>query len=87
MSTDSDIAARIRTVLIDALSLNLREEDLQYSGKLDELAGLDSLAALEFVAALEKEFGVTFGPEGLNLETLRDLPRLAEYIATQTESA
>ena len=69
-----------------ALPIYLRGEDLQYSGKLDELVGLDSLAALEFVAALEKEFRVTFGPDGLNLETLRDLPRLAEYIATQTGS-
>ena len=86
MPNHSDIAARIRTALIDALSLNLREEDLQYSGKLDELVGLDSLAALEFVAALEKEFGITFGPERLELETLRDLPKLADYIATQTGS-
>jgi acyl carrier protein len=83
MIDEGGIASRIRKVLIDALSLNLEEEDLRYSKKLDELVGLDSLAVLEFVAALEKEFGITIEPEQLELEVLRDLERLAAYIAAR----
>lgn len=83
MIDESGIASRIRKVLIDALSLNLKEEDLRYSKKLDELVGLDSLAVLEFVTALEKEFGITIEPEQLELEVLRDSERLAAYIAVR----
>lgn len=83
MIDESEIASRIRKVLIDALSLNLEEEDLRYSEKLDELVGLDSLAVLEFVTALEKEFGITIEPEQLELEVLRDPNKLAAYIAAR----
>ena len=71
---------RIRRVFIASLRLNLTEEDLPYEQKLDEAAGLDSIAVLEFVAALEKEFGIELEPEFLEIDLLRDLPRLAAYI-------
>lgn len=71
---------RIRRVFIKSLHLNLREEDLAYEDKLDETAALDSVAVLEFVAELEKEFEVTFEPELLTIELVRDLKRLTEYI-------
>ncbi|MGP0076057.1 MAG: acyl carrier protein [Bryobacteraceae bacterium] len=75
-----DTLDRIRRVLIFSLHLNLREEDLAYETKLDETVGLDSVAVLEFVAALEQEFGITFDPEMLTIEVVRDLSRLASYI-------
>ena len=71
---------RIRRVLIGSLHLNLREEDLAYETKLDETVGLDSVAVLEFVAAMEKEFEITFDPEMLTIDLVRDLNRLASYI-------
>ena len=75
---------RIRRVFIAALHLNLREEDLPYEQKLDEAAGLDSIAVLEFVAALETEFRIEIEPELLEIDLLRDLPRLASYIDGRT---
>ena len=77
----SEIAGRIRKVFIGSLSLNVREEDLEYGARLDEVAGLDSLAVLQFIAALEKEFGVVLDPEQLDLAVLKDLDRLAADIA------
>jgi acyl carrier protein len=71
---------RIRRVFIESLRLNVSEEDLPYEHKLDEAAGLDSIAVLEFVAALEKEFGIEIEPEFLEIDFVRDLPRLAFYI-------
>lgn len=81
MSAPADISRRIREVLVRSLSLNLTEQELRYSEKLDEVAALDSLAVLEFLTALEKEFGITIDVERLTLDTLADLHALTEYIA------
>lgn len=75
-----DTRNRIRRVFLESLRLNLQEEDLDYEHKLDESVGLDSLAVLEFITALEKEFGFAIDPEMLQLDFVRDLPRLASYI-------
>jgi acyl carrier protein len=77
---------RIRRVLIESLHLNLTEADLSYEDKLDETVGLDSVAVLEFVTALEKEFGITFETEMLNIEMVRDLNGLALYLERRTQS-
>lgn len=79
----TEIAARIRRVLIDSLSLGLRDEDVAYAERLDEVVGLDSLTVLEFVAALEKEFAIVLDPEHLDLEKLKDLAALTSYIHAQ----
>jgi len=83
--TDSTgIAQRIRRVLIEALRLDLSQEELGYSDHLHDLVAMDSVAVIGFIVALEKEFGVTFEPEWLDLERLTDLPTLADYIHRRT---
>jgi acyl carrier protein len=84
MTNRQETDRRIRKVLIESLSLGLREEDLPYSDTLDEWVALDSMAALQFVIGLEKEFGVVIEPEQLELALLKDLPRLRDYIARRT---
>lgn len=79
-----EVAARIRRVLIESLSLEMDEGEISYAEKLDEVTGLDSMAVLEFLAALEKEFGVVLDPEHLELDSLKDLNRLAAIIGEQT---
>ena len=74
------IMDRIRGVFLQSLNVNLGEQDLSYESALDELVGLDSLAVLEFITALEKEFGITFEPEVMRLDFVKDLSRLASYI-------
>jgi acyl carrier protein len=83
-TSSSPTVDRVRRVFIAALHLNLREEELRYEDKLDETVGLDSVAVLDFIGALEKEFAVTFEPEMLTLEVVRDLPQLAAYIDERT---
>jgi acyl carrier protein len=83
-SSSRDTMDRIRRVFIDSLHLNLREEDFGYEAKLDEAVGLDSVAALEFVTAIEKEFGITFEPEKLTIELVRDLKELTAYVDRRT---
>lgn len=79
-----DTMRRIRRVFIESLHLNVEEEDLPYEHNLDEAVGLDSIAVLEFVAALEKEFCIAIEPEFLEIDLLRDLPRLAFHIEDLT---
>ena len=83
MNTDShstDIRDRIRRVFIESLRLNLRENELSYEDKLDEVAGMDSIAVLEFVTSLEKEFDISFEPEMLTIDVVGDLNRLVDYV-------
>jgi acyl carrier protein len=83
MQETSDVESRIRKVLNTSLSLGLPEEELENIETLDEFFGVDSLAVLEFIVALEKEFTITIEPEQLELAVLKDLPRLACYIASR----
>ncbi len=71
---------RIWRVFVESLNLNLTEEDFSYEAKLDESVGLDSVAVLDFVTALEKEFAITFEPEMLTIDVVRDLKVLAAYV-------
>jgi acyl carrier protein len=71
---------RIWRVFVESLHLNLPEEEFSYEAKLDESVGLDSVAVLDFVTALEKEFGITFEPEMLTIDVVRDLKQLAAYV-------
>ena len=71
---------RIWRVFVESLNLNLTEEDFSYEAKLDESVGLDSVAVLDFVTALEKEFKITFEPEMLTIDLVRDLKELAAYV-------
>lgn len=80
MERDTEIRERILRVLRETLSLNLGAEDMAGALRLEELAGLDSMAALEFLLALEKEFGIRFDPEVIELDLLVDLPRLVRFI-------
>lgn len=80
MDTPVATIDRLRRVFIESLHLNLREDELPYGQKLDEVAGLDSIAILEFVAAAEKEFGITIEPESMELSMVRDLRRFSGYI-------
>jgi acyl carrier protein len=83
-SGSPDTRDRIRRVFIESLHLNLREEDFSYQAKLDESVGLDSVAVLDFVASLEKEFDITFEPEMLTMELVRDLNDLTAYVEERT---
>jgi acyl carrier protein len=83
-SGSRDTRDRVRRVFIESLQLNLREEDFSYQATLDESVGLDSVAVLDFVAALEKEFDITFEPEMLTVELVRDLNELTAYVGERT---
>jgi acyl carrier protein len=84
-SNDAQVTTidRLRRVFIQALRLNLRDEEVPYDRLLDEIAGFDSIAVLEFVAAVEREFDITIEEDALHLNLLRDLRRFSEYLDSQ----
>ncbi len=86
MPDAAEVAVRVRTALIRALSLDLREEELRYVERLDEAVAVDSLAILQFVVELEREFGITIESESLALPVLLDQQRLVEMIVTRLGS-
>jgi len=87
MTDNNELESRIRRVLIDSLSLNIAEDELQYGESFEEIIGLDSLAALEFLTAIEKEFGVAFEEDELDLAVLGDLPTLAKLIRSRSSGS
>lgn len=87
MNSRSASLDRVMRVLRDTLHVDLDAAELPPGWKLDEVAGMDSMAVLEFVAGLEREFGVQIEPEFLELDFLRDLPRVAEYMERRSGGA
>lgn len=76
-----EVRNRIRKVLLESLSIDVSQDELDHARGLDQLVGLDSVAILDFVAGLEREFDVTIDPGTLELKILKDLPELARTIA------
>jgi acyl carrier protein len=72
------IEERIKLVVVNSLSLNLKPDEV--GEQLSELFGMDSLGVLEFVSGLEEEFEITIEPEKLELRTLGNLTLLTAYI-------
>jgi acyl carrier protein len=75
-----EIEARVRAVVVRALSLQVAPAQLPAERPLTELFGFDSIAVLEYVLALEAEFGLRIESEQLNLELLSSIPRLSRYL-------
>jgi acyl carrier protein len=81
MQNRSDVEERIKRVVINSLSLNLKPNEV--GQQLSDLFGMDSLGVLEFIAGLEEEFGLTIEPEKLEIRVLGSLPLLAAYIQSR----
>lgn len=74
------IKKRIIKVIIRDLKLNLREDEIQKTKRLDKLLGMDSVDIIELIISLEKEFEIKIPPEYLAIKIFNDLDVLAEVI-------
>ena len=81
------LKGRIRKVLIEALGASVSEEELGFGDALQSSVAMDSVAMVGFIVELEKEFGVKFEAEWLDMNRLMNLPLLAEYIRGRTAGA
>ena len=78
----------VRTVLIDALELHQRPEDLQQDTALfGSLPELDSFGVVQLVASLEDRFGITVDDDEFGAEIFETVGTLAGYVDAKLTAA
>ena len=84
-----EIGERVRALLAAALE---RDPD-EVSALPDDTPlfgsglSLDSLTGLELLTAIKEGFGVDIAAEDLNLDSLRTVGTLSDYLATHSDSS
>ena len=77
----TDTADRLARLIVEALHLDVRAEDIDLDGPLfGEGLGLDSVDALELVVAMEKEFRIQTETEEIGREAFASIRALAGFI-------
>jgi len=81
MSGDEDVLPKVAAVFRDKLELDVPspETDLLEAGLMDSLTFVDLLVQLE------QEFGLTISVENLDVENVRSLTRIAEFVRSQRQ--
>jgi acyl carrier protein len=82
MAEPSNLAARVKTLIIRQLKLDLEPSSIDpdeplFGGSL----GLDSIDALELVVGLEKEFGVSVTDQAQGEKVLRSVTSITRFLA------
>jgi len=79
MSGDHDVLPKITALFRDKLELDVPspETDLLQPGLMDSLTFVDLLVHLE------QEFGLTISVENLDVEDVRSLTRIADFVRSQ----
>jgi acyl carrier protein len=75
------IENRIKQVIVDRLSLDVRAKDI---GNEDQLfgggLGLNSMATIEIIVGIEEEFGIQVADEDLRVELFDSVQAMADYV-------
>ena len=77
------VMEKVSSIIIEQLSVD-RDAVVPETNLLDDL-GADSLDVVELVMALEEEFGIEVPDD--DVENIRTVKDVAEYIAARTEAA
>lgn len=81
MNETSQIAHRVKKVIVKSLELDIEPHEIADDESLFEGIGADSIAALEIVFALEEEFGIDVDDEDLRVELFDSVAAMSRYIA------
>lgn len=76
------IEERVKTILIQALELNIDPDDLDLDIPLYEI-GLDSVSTLSVVVGLEDVFGIEVADEELTEDLFGSIKSLSQYVDTK----
>ena len=76
------IEERVKTILIQALELNIDPKDLNLDIPLYEI-GLDSVSTLSVVVGLEDIFGIEVADEELTEDLFGSIKSLSQYVDTK----
>ncbi len=83
----SNIQDRVKKVIIERL--NMGAGVLKISGDTPLIGkglGLDSASLVELVVAIEEEFQIMIDEEDINVDLLRDINSLSDYVCKKLES-
>jgi acyl carrier protein len=73
---------QLKELLVERLFLDLDPSEIETDTALAEY-GIDSFLLLELIVAIEEIFGVKFGQEDINTETLRSIGTLRDCIVAK----
>ena len=81
ISANHDLLPKLTALLRDKLELDVPfpETDLLEEGLID------SLKLVELLVQLEQDFGLTISVENLDVEDVRSLTRIAEFVRSQQQ--
>ena len=80
----NDTLSEIKQILIDVSGTKLMAEDIPDMADPVDDCGLDSISIVEFVVSIEKRFGVILVNEGIDLDVIRNLSHLADFVDQET---
>ncbi len=83
----ANIQDRVKKVIIERL--DMRAGVLKISGNTPLIGkglGLDSASLVELVVAIEEEFQIMIDEEDINVDLLRDINSLSDYVCKKLES-
>jgi acyl carrier protein len=85
--SDSDLKARIKTMMVESLMLKVTPESIEDDTLLfsPEGLGLDSIDALELAVSIEKNFGVATPSAEVAREAFVSVNTVAAYITAKTQ--
>lgn len=84
----TDTLDAVRTVLIDALELHQRPDDLHEDTALfGSLPELDSFGVVQLVTSIEDRFGITIDDDEFGAEIFETLATLAGYVDAKLAAA
>ena len=80
--TVNEMENKIKSIIIEHLKLEKKAEDLDSNKDfLLESLGLNSIDALELLLKIEQEFNIEIDDEDLNVELVRSISSLCEYVS------
>jgi acyl carrier protein len=81
MSGEDDVLPKVSALFREKLELEVPspETDLLEAGLMD------SLTFVELLVQLEQDFGITVSLENLDVENVRSLTRIAEFVRSQRQ--
>ena len=81
MPGEQDVLSKVAVLFREKLKLEVPspETDLLQAGLMD------SLIFVELLVQLEQEFGITLSIENLEVEDVRSLTRIAEFVTSQRQ--
>ena len=74
-----------KTIIAEITSLDITEDDIKDEMILVDDLAFESLAFVGMIVSLERTYGIKFDDEFINMEKLKTVHDVAEYIRIKTE--